>query len=740
MEIRERKPTDEVDLAGAVAHPTFCKICEALCGVIAYERDGQVVKVAADRDNPFSTGYVCPKGVNDHLVTNDEDRVVQPLQRQPDGTFRPVSWDEALEDISARLRAILDRHGPTAVAGYLGNPSVWDYTLFFSMVNFIKGLRSPHMYATASIDINNRWVVNHLLYGNPLRSPVPDMPRTKFHLLVGANPLVSHGSMLTQPRIREALFDITKRGGRVVVVDPRRTETAEQFEWLPIRANTDAWMLLSLLHTIFSEGLEDREALDRDAAGVGTLRRLAADYPPEATEPLTGIPAEELRRLARDVAAAESLAVHGRCGTSLGSFSTVTTYLLDALAIVTGNLDRPGGSVFPRPAIDFERMIELFGFATYGSYRSRVGGFNEVMGTLPVGELPREIETPGSGQVRALFMAAGNIVTTAPGAERLETALGHLDLFVSFDFYRTETNTQADYILPDLTGLERSDFPFFPLMHATVPYMQWTPAAAQPCGEARPTWWVIDQICRRTGIAPNPLAAGRAAWRLGVRPSLPTVLDLFLRLGPHGDRFGLRRTGARLSRKKLLATPRGVLLEEYVPTGHLRRRLPHKDRKVHLDVPVILEDLERLRTADLSTDREYPLRLVSLRELRSQNSRLHNVDRLMRNRQQTLRMHPDDACAAGVEDGALAAIISRRGRIEVPVRVSDEMMPGNVALPQGWGHKGGWHRAVAAGGANYNILTPDQSTDFDQVSGQAWLNGFPVRVEPVSGAASAAMA
>ena len=308
--------------------------------------------------------------------------------------------------------------------------------------------------------------------------------------------------MHTQPRIRDTLIDIEKRGGRVVVVDPRRTETAKRFEWLPIQADSDAWMLLSLLQVIFSEHLEDADALEHDAVGIDPVRRVAAGYPLEATEAITGIPAERLRALARDLAAAESLAVHGRCGASLGRFSTVVTYLLDVLVIVTGNLDRPGGSVFPRPAVDVERMLAMIGGATYGTFRSRVSGFPEIMRTLPVGELAREITTPGPGQVRALFVAAGNIVTTSPGAGELAAAMDGLDLFVSFDLYRTETNNHAHYILPDV--------PIFPMLHCAVPYMQWSEAVVAPPEDVRPSWWVLDQICRRTGIAPSPSPVIRA--------------------------------------------------------------------------------------------------------------------------------------------------------------------------------------------------------------------------------------
>lgn len=731
MTTLEVRPKADPIPEGAVAHPTFCHICEAVCGVVAWVKDNQVVKIQGDKDNPFSKGYVCPKGVVEHHVTHDPDRVLQPLRRQPDGTFAPVAWEEALDDIGARLRRVIDRHGPDAVAGYLGNPSAWNYSLFFALFSLIKGLGSPHLYTAGSVDIQQRWVVNHLLYGNPFRSPVPDLPRTDFHLLVGSNPFVSHGSMCTQPRVREAMLAIPKRGGRVVVVDPRRTETAEAFEWLPIRADTDAWMLASLLHVLFAEDLYDRRALAEDVAGLEPLRAFAAAFPPEETEAYTGIPADRLRTLARDFAAAPSAAIHGRCGASLGQYSTLVAYLLDAVALVTGNWDKPGGSVFGRPAIDLEKILELFGAATYDTYRSRISGIPEVIGTLPAVELPAQITTPGKGQIRALFVASANIATSTPGAGDVGAALDDLELSVCFDLYRTETAEHCDYILPDVTVHEREDFPWFVMQHMTRPYMQWTKAELTPAGDARPAGWAIDQIARRAKVIPNPLAAGRLAYRLGIRPTPAQTMDLFLRLGRHGDLFGLRRKGLRLNRKKLLANPHGFRTDEFIPTGWLRQKLTAKGGRVRLDPPVVLSEMDRLRAHDTAPDPTFGLRLVSLRELRSQNSRLHNIDKIMRNRTQRLRMHPSDAEAAGVADGDLVAVVSKRDRIEVPVTVTDEMLPGNVALPQGWGHGGGWRTAVAAGGANYNRLVPTDPSEVDQPSGNARFNGIPVRVERV---------
>jgi formate dehydrogenase len=706
---------------------TFCRICEACCGLVATVEDGRVTKLRADKENPFSAGYICPKGPAYLEVHNDPDRVLHPLKRQPDGRFEPVSWEHALDDIAERLRTLLDTDGPESIGWYAGNQIAFNYSAFFWVSGFMAAIKSPHFYTAASIDINNRWAASAALYGNPLTNPIPDIDGNDFLFLVGTNPFISHGSMWSVPRIREKLLALQKRGGRVIVVDPRRTETADALEHLPIRPDGDAWLLASMLHVVFAEGLADEAALAAQTTGVDVLRRFVEAFPPEATESRTGIPADQVRQLARDAAAARAASFHGRCGASLGRHSTLVVYLLDALAIVTGNLDRPGGLVFGRPMISDEKIAHQFKLNTFATWRTRIGDFPEILGTAPIPVLPKEIMTPGKGQVKALLITAGNPVTSSPNRAEWEEALPRLDLLVSMDFYVTETNRHADYILPATTWLERDDYPWFITPHMSPPYAVWTDAIEEPRGEARPEWWITAQIGRRLKVEPSAVPAVRALGKLGIRLPPAKAIDLFLRTGPEGDLYGLCPRG--LSLKKLRRTPGGRLLGDRCPTGVLSKRVFHEDRRVHFDHPEIRRAMDRF-AGEKAGDPDLPLRLISLRELRSHNTWFHNVDKLMRERRQTLRIHPKDAAEVGVEDGDPVAVVSKSGRIEVPVRVTDEMTPGVIALPQGWGHRGGWQTAVGAGGANYNDLTSSDPGDLD-VSGNAVFNGIPVRLEPV---------
>ena len=694
---------------------TFCRICEALCGMVATVEDGQVTKLRPDPEHPLSKGYACPKGIAMLDVQNDPDRVTHPLKRVGGpGEFERVTWREALDDIAARLKAI---DGPK-VGWYLGNPGAFSYSHTLWVTGFLKALGSDQAYSAGSQDVNNRFAASALLYGTPLVIPIPDLKRTKLLLMVGANPLVSHGSVLTAPRIREMLHDID----RVVVVDPRRSETARAFEHLPIRPDTDALLLLSLLNVIFEEGLADDEALRRQAVGAGALRHAARAYTPEDTEPRTGVPAETARELARALATAESAAVYGRTGSCLGRFGTLVAFLLDALNVVTGNLDAPGGSVFGRSAIALDEIGERSGLDTYGAVRTRIGGFPDVIGNLPATLMPREID---DGEIRALFVSAGNPVLSVPDGEALEASLERLDLCVSLDFYVNETNRHADYVLPATTYLEREDLPIAFFGFHTTPFVQFTDAVVEPAGEARQEWEVIDDLSKRLGVIPSAIPALR---RLKLRFSPLRLADLLLRAGPDGDWFGLRRGG--LSIKRLRREPHGVVTAEYPDTGVLGSKLRHPDKRVHLDPPEILAELERL--AATGDDADYPLRLIGLRELRSHNSWMHNAPLLLRGgREHALRMHPADAEAQHVEDGGAVRITSARGTVEVVARVTDEMTPGTVALPHGWGHRGGWRQANALGGANSNLLASAAPEDLEPLAGMAFLNGIPVRVEPL---------
>lgn len=707
---------------------TYCRICEPLCGLVATVCDGELVELRPDRDNPLSKGFACPKGIAMTEVQNDPDRVIHPLRKRADGSFERVSWTEALDDIGARLKNVIERHGGESVGWYVGNPSAFSYSHPIWAKGFMDALGSRHVYSAGSQDVNNRFVASQLLYGSPVVVPIPDLAETQFLLIVGANPLVSHGSVLTAPRIRDQLQGIVERGGRVVVVDPRRSETARAFEHVGIRPDADAWLLLSMLQVIFAEGVEDHEAIARQSRGVEALKRLVAPHPPEETESRTGLSAAEVRTLARDLASAESAAVYGRTGSCLGRHGTLVAFLLDALNLVTGNLDRRGGAIFGTGPIEFEKFLHRVGRATYDTYRSRIGDLPEVLGSLPASLMAKEITTPGPGQMRAFFVSSGNPVLSVPNGQELEAALPELELMVAIDLYVTDTTRHADYILPATTFLEREDFPAAFLTFHTQQFVQWTERVLEPRGEARQEWEIIEEISQRISITPSSAAPARWAGRLGVRFKPSTLIDLLLRTGPRGDLFGLRRGGISLAR--LRRHPHGIVLADRQPVGVLRKKVFHRGGRVRLDPPEIAQEIAAIATPN-DNDPELPLRLIGLRELRSHNSWMHNAPKLMSGgREQALRVHPDDAAAADVLDGELCRITSAHGHIELPARVTDEMVRGTIAVPHGWGHRGGWRRAAAAGGANVNLLASSSPDDLERLAGMALLNGIPVRLEP----------
>ncbi len=707
---------------------TYCRICEPLCGMVATVQDGRLSELRPDPDNPLSRGYACPKGIAMAEVHNDPDRVLHPLRRTADGSFEQVSWEEALDDIGDRLGAIVDRDGGGAVGWYFGNPGAFSYSHTLWVGGFLDALGTSHYYSAGSQDVNNRFAASALLYGNPVLVPVPDLTRTDFLMLIGANPLVSHGSVLSAPRIREQLLAIVERGGRVAVVDPRRTPTAAQFEHVPIRPDGDAWMLLSMLQVIFEEGLADERYLAEQTDGWHELRRAAAAHPPEQTAARTGIGPGALRELARALVQAEGAAIYGRTGSCLGRHGTLVAFLIDALAAVTGNLDAAGGSVFGDPPIALDEVAERIGLASYDERRSRIGDFPDVIGNMPASLMAEEIETPGEGQLRALFVSAGNPVLSVPDGDRLERALGELELMVSIDLYVNETNAHADYVLPATTFYERDDFPLPFLAFHVPPFVHYTERVVEPAGEAREEWWTIDQIARRIGIAPYPVPSLRLLAKLGIRITPQRLIDLLLRTGPGGDLFGLRRGGLSIAKLRD-RHPHGLVLEDRAPGGVLKRKLARKRRRIQLAPDPIREELARLPAVE-AEDPDFPLRLIGMRELRSHNSWMHNAPLLMRGgRTHALRIHPEDAARLDLVDGADALLESKAGALEVPVQITDEMMPGTVALPHGWGHRGGgWKLANQNQGVNVNRLASAEAGDLERLAGMAFLNGIPVRL------------
>ena len=709
--------------------------------MIATVEDGRLVALRPDKDHPLSAGFACQKGIAFAEVQNDPDRVTTPLRRAREGGFEPVSWDEAMTDIAARLTEIHRRHGSGGIGWYYGNPGSFSYshTMWLPLIVNMLGWRT-HLFTAGSQDINNRFVASQLLYGSPLSLPVPDVPRTDFLVVIGANPIVSHGSALTLPRIKDRMHDVVRRGGRVLVIDPRKTETAAQFEWLGIVPDGDAYLLLSLLAVMFAEGLADRRHIQRQADGLDWLEALAAPFTPESTEARTGIPPDTVRALARDLVRTPRAAAYGRVGTSLGESGTLTTYLLDVVNLVAGNLDHVGGSMFGSFGLPCERWLMKAGAAAlrfvYNQKRSRIGGFPSVLASEPAGLMAKEITTPGRGQVRALIVSAGNPVLSVPNGDELEGALETLDLMVGIDLYVNETTAHCDYVLPATTMYERDDFPLpFQVLQPT-PFRQATEAVVAPAGQARPEWRIIDDLTRRLSRRTpqlRALAATRKALGIfGIELTPRLLIDTLIRLSSGGDRFGLRRGGLTFDR--LTAEhPHGAVVEPNLSPGMLKRVVVYRGARVRLRHAAIAEEIAKLsrrRTPD-----GYPLRLIGMREPRSENTWMHNAPLLMRGaRGQGALMHVDDAAAAGIDDGDLVRVRSQHGEIELPAMLTKDIVVGVIAVPHGWGHKGtgGWRLANGAGGANVNRLISSAPEDLEALAGMARLTGVPVRVDRVT--------
>lgn len=753
-------------------HFRTCPLCEATCGLELTVRDGAVVRIRGDRANPFSRGFICPKGSALHRLHADPDRLRAPLVRRGDdpdtATWEEVSWDEAFAVVADGLRGVIERHGRDAVAIYLGNPSV--HSLGPTLYNrpLIQALGTTNIYSASTVDQMPKHVSGGYLFGSPGLIPVPDLDRTDHLLMLGANPYESNGSLCTAPDFPGRLEAIQARGGRVVVVDPRRTRTAEHAdEWVPIRPGTDAQLLLGLVHVLFADGLVDLGALAPIVSGVDEVEAAAAPFTPAAVAAVTGVPAAEVSRLAHDLAAAPTAAVYGRIGTHTATFGTLAAWAVDVLNVLTGNLDRPGGAMFATPAHDADQgRGRGRGFVT-GRRHSRVGGHPEVRSEYPVATLAEEITVPGEGQVRALVTVAGNPVLSIPHSARLDTALGDLEFMVSVDPYRNETTRHAHVILPPPSALERTEFhlAFFSL--AVRNYVDWAPPlfptdapqeheilgrlallASGPDGGDDPA--VLDALLLDGALQaaidrPGSPVAGRAVDDLRAlvtadpsRSAVDHLVDVMVRTGWRGDWFGEVPDG--LSLDVLAAHPHGIDL------GPLTPRLPGALRTpsgtIELAAAPIVDDLARLvatlptgqlaASTEAAEPAEGPLLLVGRRHLRSNNSWMHNVDVLAKGRFRcTLQVHPTDAARLALVDGAAAEVRSRVGSLVAEVEVTDSVSLGVVSLPHGWGHDRPGAPFTVAGqrpGVNANLLTdPDV---LDPLSGNAVLNAIPVTVTP----------
>ncbi|MFI5365261.1 MAG: molybdopterin-dependent oxidoreductase [Candidatus Binatia bacterium] len=711
-----------------------CNLCEAGCGLKLTVDGSRIVAVEPDEDDPQSRGFVCPKGMAIADVHQDPERLRHPVRRGPDGRFHEISWDEAFALAGARLREIRARHGADAVAVYFGNPLVHSYSGIIMLGSFLNALGTRNRTGAGSQDTSPRFAASHYLYGNTLLMPVPDIDRTNYLLCVGANPAVSQGSGMVTPNARARIRAIRERGGKVVTVDPRFTETAKLAdEHVFIRPGGDAAFLLAMLHALVEEQRVDRAALRQTTTGWDDIERRLQPFSPERTAAMTGIAADVTRRLSAELAAAGAGVVYTRVGTCNNAFGTLATWANDVLNLAAGRLGVEGGAMFPEPALDGSQFVKLGGMNGHDRWRSRVRGLPETGCYLPAAILAEEIETPGAGQVRAMVTVAGNPVLSTPNGRRLDQAMDRLEFMVSVDLYINETTRHADLILPPCWSLaEDHSEPLAPSvsLRNTV---RWCPPVVQREASERADWEILLRLAEELGGGPTGMKwvdrGLRVASKLGWRYDPQRTLDLLLRIGPHGDRFLPWKTGINLA--KVQASPYGLDLGPARPG--LEHRLQHKDGKIHLAAAPLLRataELERELDRERADDE---VLLIRRRELRTNNSWMHNVPALVAGRERcVLYVHPLDAQRAGLRDSEPAVLESRVHSGVVPVCITDEVMPGVVSLPHGWGHaaSAAWQSTAGAhAGVSANDFTDDQRVE--SVVGQSILNGVPVRLRRV---------
>ena len=739
-----------------------CPLCEATCGLELHLEGDELVLVRGDPDDVFSHGFLCPKGAALPKLEHDPDRLQRPLVRTGRGaeaTWREVDWDEAFAIIAERLPAVVAEHGRDAVGVYLGNPSAHNLASLVHGRALLQALGTTNVFTASTVDQMPKQVSAGLMFGAPLSIPIPDVDRTDYLLVLGANPYASNGSLWTAPDLPGRIEALQARGGRLVVVDPRRTRTAEVAdEHLAIRPGTDALFLFALVHVFVAESrIALGPHLEPHVDGVHDVAALARPFSPEAVAPVCGIDAEVIRRIARELSAAPRAAVYGRIGTCTQEFGTLASWLVDVVNVLTGNLDRPGGAMFTLPAAGSSTAFPAPGpgrGVRLDRRRSRVRSAPEVFGEYPAACMAEEIDTPGDGRIRAMITIAGNPVLSTPDGARLDAALASLDFMVSIDIYRNETTRHADVILPAPPSLAKGHYDLALYQLAIRNVANYSPPVRELADHEMAEWEImvrlgaialglgtdvdvdaVDAMITRTlvdkavtrpgsdveGRDPDELMA-EVAHRRGPEKAL----DVMLRTGPYGDGFGAKPDG--LSLAVLEANPHGL------DFGPLTPRLPEilrtPNSRVDLAPKAIVGDVARLRVALDAGATGAGLVLIGRRDLRSNNSWMHNIEVLVKGKERcTLQVHPDDAASRGLGDGDDARVASSAGELVATVEVTDAVRPGVVSLPHGWGHDAeGADLGVARryAGVNSNLLSPADA--LDPLSGNAVLNGIPVEV------------
>lgn len=719
---------------------TFCRICESLCGLTLTLEGNEIIDIRPDTDHVATRGFACPKGLKQHRLYSSPDRLQYPMKRSGKQWSR-ISWDQALEEIGAKVRQLRADHGSDTIGMYVGTAAGFGVLHPVFAQGFMQGIGSRSMYASATQDCSNKFAVADHMYGFPFTQPFPDLHHTECLIVVGANPVVSKWSFLQVPNPSLHLKEMERRGSRIFFVDPRRTESAKVAgEHVFIRPGTDVFFYLSFLRELMERDGIDREKVDKYMSGYEALEPLVEPWTPERSAEVTQIAPERLCEMVTAYLEADGAVLYSSTGVNMGGNGLLAFWIQEVINAVSGNLDRRGGALVGKGLIDFARFGSKRGLLMRRD-RSRVGNLHSVNDAFPGGILADEILTPGEGQLRALFVTGGNPLITMANSNRLREAFEKLELLVTLDIQPTETGALAHYMLPCTSPLERPDLPFiFPLMLGlqAKPYLQATDRIVRPTGEQRDEATIYLDLARAGGVNLFGSAIAQRLLQLmkrwhsrnkpaGEQPALPqrSLLSLLLRLTGQG------------SFRRLLQYPHGVLREDHQPGSFLGQRVYTKDGRIQLSPPILLEQARRLELEfhkELETKDQ--LRLITKRFVTTHNSWTHNLQDFVKGERNTnyLYMHPRDAERLGLRHKDLADVRSATGAVRLPVRLLDDLMPGTVALPHGWGHQGsGQHIAAQTKGVNVNILAADGPGGLEPVSGMARLTGIPVEVKPAGG-------
>ena len=704
-------------------HYSTCTLCEAMCGIEVTTRGQEILTIKGDRDNPFSQGYSCPKASALKDLYDDPDRLKTPVRKEG-GKWVPISWEEAFSYAAEKLHGIQQAHGTNAVGIYLGNPNSHNMGSMLFGPYFYRALKTHNRYSATSVDQLPHHIVCRKLFGHMSQIPIPDVDHTDHFMIIGGNPLASNGSIMTVPNVKKRLKGIQKRGGKIVVIDPKQSETADiSCEHHFIKPGSDVLLLLAMINTLYRKNLTNCETIRQYVPDIDGIEQYTASYTPERVAQYTGISAQGIEQLVIDFCQADSAVCYGRMGASVQVFGTLTQYLIMLFNILTGNLDRRGGMMFTQPAAD---ILAVAGPGSMGKYSSRVRGLPAFGGEYPVSCLAEEITTQGEGQIKAMVLGAGNPVLTTPNAEQLDQAFEQLEFVVAIDFFVTESTRHADVILPPVTGLERDHFDLVFHNFAVRNFVTYSEPVVEVNDEHLTDWQIYLSLAEKLDeLNGKSTQHYESLWNK--KPS--GIIDDLLRNGKYG------KGEHALTLDKVKANPHGIDLGPLQPA--LPEAILHEAKIIPLEFDYFMGDLPRVERHFFGTEvatEDAPLMLIGRRHLKTNNSWLHNSPRMHKgNNRCTAQIHPTDAQTYSIKDGDKVVVTSRVGRVAVEAEVTEKIMPGVISIPHGWGHdKNGinWQVASQNAGANVNALTDEMAVD--ELSGNAVLNGVPVSIARAS--------